>query len=201
MQKGGWGGGTGVVDFPNSPCCPGAQIKLKIGSVFGAISSLSLHPQMRTWRLLGEEFFFFLVVLGLRCYKWAFSRCGKWGLLSRCVVGASYCSGFSCWWTKALKGVGSVVAAHRLTCSMAYVIFLDQGSNPCVLHWQVDYYPLCHERSPRWGTLMPQSIAAYPRTLRSSELVPKLWVMDQVGNWRLGQEAGKSTKGKGIAYR
>ena len=106
MQKGGWGGGTGVVDFPNSPCCPGAQIKLKIGSVFGAVSSLSLHPQMRTWRLLGEEFFFFLVVLGVCCYKWAFSRCGKWGLLSRCVVGASNFSGFSCWWTKALKRVG-----------------------------------------------------------------------------------------------
>ena len=47
---------------------------------------------------------------------------------------------------------------------------------------------------------MPQFIAAYPRTLRSLELVPKLWVMDQVGNWRMGQEAGKPTMGKGIAY-
>lgn len=49
-----------MVDFPNSPCFPGAQVKLKTGNVFGAISSLSLHPQIRTWRLLGEEFFFFL---------------------------------------------------------------------------------------------------------------------------------------------
>lgn len=48
-----------MVDFPNSPCFPGAQVKLKTGNVFGAISSLSLHPQIRTWRLLGEEFFFF----------------------------------------------------------------------------------------------------------------------------------------------
>ena len=24
-------------------------------------------------------------------------------------------------------------------------IFLDQGSNPCLLHWQVDYLPLSHQ--------------------------------------------------------
>ena len=157
--------------------------------------------------LRGRNSFSFMVVLGLRCYKSAFSRSGKWGLLSRCVVGASCCSGFSCWWTKALRrvgfrrcGTGSVVAAHRLTCSLVHVIFLDQGSNPCLLHWQVDSYPLCHEWSPRWGILLPQFIAACPRTRRSSELVPKLWVMDQVGNWRTGQEAGKPPKRKGIAY-
>lgn len=48
-----------MADFPSSSRCPGAQVKLKIGSVFGALSSPSLHPQMRTWRRLGEEFFFF----------------------------------------------------------------------------------------------------------------------------------------------
>ena len=32
----------------------------------------------------------------------------------------------------------SVVVAHGLSCSAACGIFLDQGSNPCPLHWQVD---------------------------------------------------------------
>ena len=34
--------------------------------------------------------------------------------------------------------VGSVVVVHGLSCSVAYGIFLDQGANPCPLHWQVD---------------------------------------------------------------
>ena len=33
---------------------------------------------------------------------------------------------------------GSVVVVHGLSCSVAYGIFLDQGANPCPLHWQVD---------------------------------------------------------------
>ena len=32
----------------------------------------------------------------------------------------------------------SVVAAHGLSCPMAYGISLNQGSNLCPLHWQVD---------------------------------------------------------------
>ena len=37
-----------------------------------------------------------------------------------------------------------------ISCSAACVIFLDQGSNPCLLHWQVDSLPLNHlEIKPR----------------------------------------------------
>ena len=36
-----------------------------------------------------------------------------------------------------------------LSCSSACGIFLDQGSNPCLLHWQVDSLPLSHQGSPR----------------------------------------------------
>ena len=39
---------------------------------------------------------------------------------------------------RALGTRASVVVAHRLTCSAACGIFLDQGSNPCALHWQAD---------------------------------------------------------------
>ena len=42
----------------------------------------------------------------------------------------------------------SLVAGHGFSCSAACGIFLDQGSNLCPLHWQVDSYPLFHQGSP-----------------------------------------------------
>ena len=33
----------------------------------------------------------------------------------------------------------------RLSCSAACGIFLNQGSNPCLLHWQADSLPLSHQ--------------------------------------------------------
>ena len=38
--------------------------------------------------------------------------------------------------------------AHGLSCSTTCEIFLDQGSNPCPLHWQADSQPLHHQGSP-----------------------------------------------------
>ena len=43
---------------------------------------------------------------------------------------------------------GSVVVAHTPSCSVAFGIFPDQGSNPCHLHWQADSQPLRHQGSP-----------------------------------------------------
>ena len=40
---------------------------------------------------------------------------------------------------------GSAVVAHGISCSAAGGILPDQGSDPCLLHWQVDSLPL----SPR----------------------------------------------------
>ena len=37
---------------------------------------------------------------------------------------------------------------HRLSCSVARGIFLDQGLNLWPLHWQVDVHPLYHQGSP-----------------------------------------------------
>ena len=71
---------------------------------------------------------------------------------------------FSLWWLlllrSTLQGVrasvvaalgpqspGSVVVAHEFSCSLTCGIFLDQGLNPCPLHWQVDSYPLRHQGS------------------------------------------------------
>ena len=43
---------------------------------------------------------------------------------------------------------GSVIVAHRPSCSAACGIFPDQDSNPCPLHWQADSQPLHHQGSP-----------------------------------------------------
>ena len=43
---------------------------------------------------------------------------------------------------------GSVIVAHRPSCSTACGIFPGQGSNPCPLHWQADSQPLRHQGSP-----------------------------------------------------
>ena len=46
------------------------------------------------------------------------------------------------------RRVGSVVVAHGPSCSAVCGIFLDQGSNPCPLHWQADSQPLHHQGNP-----------------------------------------------------
>ena len=48
------------------------------------------------------------------------------------------------------RRTGSVIVAHGPSCSTAYGIFPDQGSNPCTLHWQADSQPLRHQGSPRY---------------------------------------------------
>jgi len=47
-----------------------------------------------------------------------------------------------------LQSSGSQAGAHGLSCSRACGIFLDQGSNPCLLYWQVDSLPLSPRGSP-----------------------------------------------------
>ena len=46
------------------------------------------------------------------------------------------------------RHAGSVIVAHGPSCSVACGIFPDQGSNPCLLHWQADSQPLRHQGSP-----------------------------------------------------
>ena len=48
----------------------------------------------------------------------------------------------------ASRRAGSVVVAHRPSCSAACGIFPDQGLNPCPLHWQADSQPLRHQGNP-----------------------------------------------------
>ena len=59
----------------------------------------------------------FLAVLSLCCCAWAFSNCGKWGLLSL---------------HRLLIAVASLVVEHRLSCSTACGIFPDTRNWTCV---------------------------------------------------------------------
>ena len=77
---------------------------------------------------------------------WPFSGCSDWGLLSSCSAQASYYSGFSRQST-ALKHAGFSSAAPELSCPRAYGVFLDQESNPCLVHWQGDSQPRDHQVS------------------------------------------------------
>ena len=52
-----------------------------------------------------------------------------------CCAQASHCAGFSFSGTWALGHTGSVVMVHGFSCPEACGIFLDQGLNPCPLHW------------------------------------------------------------------
>ena len=65
------------------------------------------------------------------------SHCGPQNL--ECLGTEVAVSGF--WST------GLIIAAHWLRCSVACGIFQDEGSNPCLLQWQVDSLPLSHEGS------------------------------------------------------
>ena len=40
------------------------------------------------------------------------------------------------------------MAVHRLRCSEACGLILDQGLHPCLLHWQADSLPLSRQGSP-----------------------------------------------------
>ena len=76
------------------------------------------------------------------------SSCGRRGLLFFAAHGllvavASLVAEHGLWST------GSVAVAHGLSCSAAWRIFLDQGSNPWPLHWQVGSHQLHHQGSPR----------------------------------------------------
>ena len=85
----------------------------------------------------------FLAVLSLHCcsgFLWLWLSGGyclvvMWGLLIGVI---------SLVVEHRLHGTGLVVVAHGLSCSWACGIFLDQGSNPCLLHWQMDSLPLSH---------------------------------------------------------
>ena len=104
--------------------------------------------------MVGYFFIFiylFAVVLGLHCYtrgSFSFPLVAASGGLSFCRVW-HLIEVASLVVKHRLRGLGSVVVVHGLSCSTACTIFPDQELNPCPLHWQLDFYPLSHQGSPK----------------------------------------------------
>ena len=94
--------------------------------VLVAVDGLSLVVASRGYSLLqcadfSLQWFHLLQSTGFRCTG---------SLVEVCDSGARRLQEFQL--------AGSVVVAHGLSCFVACGILLDQGSNPCSLHWQVD---------------------------------------------------------------
>ena len=105
-------------------------------------------------------------MLGLCCWVQAFSSWESGGY-SSIILHASHFSGFSCCRAQVLGTQALVVVVLRLRCPTTHGIFLDQGSNPCPLHWQADSQPLDQQGGPfpfSWcpfshpGTQCPQTL-------------------------------------------
>ena len=101
----------------------------------------------KKWNCIFYFMFLLLVAPGLHCCSWLFSGCS---------AQASYCGGAFCGGAQAVQCMGSVVVACGLSCPEACKIFTDQGSNPCPLLWQAEFYPLYHQGSPLMGLLKPK---------------------------------------------
>ena len=86
---------------------------------------------------------------GIYCFNWNFRTLkSRYELFSFGCAGSSLlpmgflqlrCAGLSLQWLLLMRSTGSVVVAHGLSCPVACAIFPDQGSNPCLLHCQVDF--------------------------------------------------------------
>ena len=48
-------------------------------------------------------------------------------------------------WLTSSRATGSIIVAHGLSSSGSHGILLNQGSNPCLLHWQMVSPPLSHQ--------------------------------------------------------
>ena len=65
------------------------------------------------------------------------------------------------------QSTDSVVVAHGFSCSAAYGIFLDQGSNLCLLHWQT---------GPGIKSVSP-ALAVYIGIILSHQGSPSSWIL------------------------
>ena len=72
------------------------------------------------------------------------------------------------------------MTAHGLSCSVACEILQDQGSNLCLLHWQVDSLPLSHQGYPPLGysDLPWMGWALQRRAVTQRNKEGKLWGQD-----------------------
>ena len=102
------------------------------------VTAMTCTPLRAGISFLNYYLFIYFQLCWVFVAVWAFfSSCGKQGLLSRHGARASQCGGFSCG-TLALGHVGYSLCGAQACWPVACGTFLDQGSNLCPLHWQMD---------------------------------------------------------------
>ena len=121
-------------------------------------------------------FLLFMAVLGLCFCARAFSSCGKRGPLFIAVrrpltIAASLVG------STGSRRAGSAIVAHGPSCSAACGIFPDQGSNPCLLHWQADSQPLHHQGSPKFHYVF--ILKTFSSASRNRNLIHKVFSFQQ----------------------
>ena len=102
----------------------------------------------------------FIIIIWLHCVFTAalrlFPSCREWGLLSCCrarIPGPR---------ASVVTPRGSAVVAHVLSCSAAWRIFLDQGLNPCLLHWAGGFLSTGPLGKSSMDFLIDTGMTAYP---------------------------------------
>ena len=133
--------------------CQASRHSVKIRWIFSLTTSVQLSRSVESNSLWphGLNHIFVYKTLTHRMYYLLISFWLHWVSTAACglsLVGAGegcsllqYMDFPSPWhllWSTGSRHGGSVAVAHRLSCSTAYGIFPDQGSNPCPLHWQAD---------------------------------------------------------------
>ena len=105
---------------------------------------------------VAHAFCFFLSFWLCWVFVAAFLQLQRTGAALHRSTRVSLCYGFSCCGARScdsrtLQSTGSVVVVNGLSCSSVCGIFLDQGWNPCPVHWQVNSLPLSHQGSPSYA--------------------------------------------------
>ena len=110
----------------------------------------------------------------------AFSSCSEERLLSSYDAWASHCVGFSCCGhvvcSSAVRGLSSCSSGTlepKLSSCGAWAswIFLDQGSNQCLLHCQADLLPLSQQGNPSFYSLHGLFLTFYSASELEDRLV------------------------------
>ena len=87
----------------------------------------------------------------------------------------------------------SIAVAHRLSCSVARGMFLDQRLNPRPLRWQADSYPLHHQGSPVVFSVMMKPEFCKPHLCFASNSVISC-------QWRYQRKTGEPVGDKGTGF-
>ena len=158
----GWHHQLNAHEFEHTPGVGDGQGGLVCCSPWGLKES-DMTERLNWTEVLKTSLFYLLVVMGLLCFVMAILYLRQTGttlwLVHRLLIEvASLVMEHRLWGVPAsvaaaprLQGTDLVVVVHEFSGSMACGIFVDQGSNRCLLHWLEASLPLSHQGSPNFS--------------------------------------------------